>query len=155
MRSAAERSPTQPFELSASQIDISVVCSDFDEAVGFYRDKLGLKVHVDLAIPEKLAVPSGLAPAAFRHLRLRAGNTLIKLVGIEPPPDPVGVSFKAGVRWLTFHVTDLDATIRDVSARGVTFLSGRLEGLAGAFACAQAPDNILIEFVELYRRPPA
>lgn len=150
MRAAVDHAPARPFELSSPQIDVSIVCSDFDRSLDFYRTKLGLEVHADLAIPRHLAVPSGLAPRPFRHVRLRAGSTLIKLVDIERPPAPVPPGLNAGVRWLTFQVTDLDATIRELGARGVTFLSGRLEGLAGAFACAQAPDNVLIEFVEMY-----
>ncbi len=150
MKAEVDRVRGRPFELSTPQIDISIVCSDFARSLDFYQAKLGLEVHVDLAIPRHLAVPSGLAPRPFRHVRLRAGQTLIKLVEIERPPEAVPPGFNAGVRWLTFQVTDLDTTIRELSGRGVVFLSGRLEGLAGAFACAQAPDNVLIEFVEMY-----
>ena len=152
-RRALEHPLGEPFELTRETIDIAIVCSDFAAAVDFYQHQVGLQVHADLEIPERLAVPSGLAPHRFRHLRLKAGNTLIKLMEIEPAPDPLPNEFRAGVRWLTFHVRDLDETIRELSARGVRFLSGRMEGLAGAFACAQAPDNLLIEFVELYERP--
>jgi catechol 2,3-dioxygenase-like lactoylglutathione lyase family enzyme len=144
-----------PFRLSSPTIDIAIVCSDFDASVAFYRDTLGLAVHKDLDIPDRLAVPSGLAPTGFRHLRLRAGDTLLKLMQIEPPPPQRPAGFEAGVRWLTFFVEDLDATRQSLQARGVKFLSSRLEGLAGAFCCAQAPDGILIEFVELYRDPGA
>jgi catechol 2,3-dioxygenase-like lactoylglutathione lyase family enzyme len=151
-RGAVEDALVQPFQLLNEAIDIAIVCSDFAAAVDFYQQKLGLQTYVDIEIPERLAVPSGLAPRGFRHLRLRAGNTLIKLMEIEPTPDRVPEEFRAGVRWLTFHVADLDITMSELSGRGVRFLSARLEGLAGAFACAQAPDNLLIEFVELYRR---
>lgn len=145
-----------PFNLTVPGIEIAIVCSDFAESVDFYQGKLGLEVFADLQIPERLAVPSGLAPAAFRHLRLRAGNTLIKLMEIDPAPDHVNPAFRAGVRWLTFKVVDLDTTVRALTKRGVRFLSGRIEGLAGAFACAQAPDGLLLEFVQLYERlvPP-
>lgn len=139
--------------MSRPIVDIAVVCSDFPASVRFYRDAIGLEIHQDLEIPERLAVPSGLAPSAFRHLRLRAGDSLIKLMEISPPPVAQAEAFHAGVRWLTFFVDDLNATISLLTERGVEFISPRLEGLAGAFACAKAPDGILIEFVELYQPP--
>jgi glyoxylase I family protein len=151
-RGPVEDALVQPFQLLNETIDIAIVCSDFAVAVDFYQLKLGLPTYADIEIPDRLAVPSGLAPHGFRHLRLKAGNTLIKLMEIEPAPARVPQEFRAGVRWLTFRVADLDATMSELSRRGVRFLSTRLEGLAGAFACAQAPDNLLIEFVELYRR---
>jgi catechol 2,3-dioxygenase-like lactoylglutathione lyase family enzyme len=153
MRSGVDDAVGLPFQLASATIDIAIVCSDFPAAAEFYQRRLGLPVHADLEIPERLAVPSGLAPHGFRHLRLRAGNTLIKLMEIQPAPLCAPSGFQAGVRWLTFQVADLDSTIRHLSSRGVQFLSGRLEGLAGAFVCAQAPDDVLIEFVELYQRP--
>jgi glyoxylase I family protein len=138
------------FPLSRSVVDVAIVCSDFGESVRFYRDALGLEVHQDLQIPEHLAVPSGLAPSAFHHLRLRAGDTLIKLMDISPAPAAPPEGFRAGLRWLTFFVEDLDATIVLLTERGVRFLSTRRDGRAGAFATVQAPDGVIIELVELY-----
>jgi catechol 2,3-dioxygenase-like lactoylglutathione lyase family enzyme len=137
-------------ELTAPQVDIAIVCSDFAESRDFYQHKLGLEVAFDLQIGSDLAVPSGLAPGPFRHLRLRAGHTLIKLMEIDPPPGPAPVGFHAGTRWLTFFISDLRGTMRELSAQGVRFLSEPVHGLAGWFACAQAPDGVILEFVELF-----
>jgi hypothetical protein len=41
-------------------------------------------------------------------------------------------------------------TVATPQARGVEFLSSPLRGLAGYFVCAQPPDGIILEFVELY-----
>ena len=136
--------------LSDGIVDIGIVCSDFEAAVDFYVSKLGLPVAFDLQIPDHLAVPSGLAPSGFRHVRVRAGAALIKLMEIASPPDPQPAEFRAGVRWLTFRVMDLTATVAALERRGVTFLSAPLRGLAGSFVCAQAPDGVILEFVELY-----
>jgi catechol 2,3-dioxygenase-like lactoylglutathione lyase family enzyme len=118
--------------------------------VDFYVTKLGLPVAFDLQIPENLAVPSGLAPSGFRHVRVRAGGTLIKLMEIDPAPAAPDNGFRAGVRWLTFRVTDIASTVATLQARGVAFLSSPLQGLTGSFVCAQAPDGVILEFVELY-----
>jgi glyoxylase I family protein len=138
-------------ELSDGTLDVAIVCSDFDASVDFYVNKLGFPIAADLEIPERLAVGSGLAPSGFRHVRVRAGHALIKLMQIdEPPPSPPSDSFAAGVRWLTFRVIDIQATVQLLQSRGVAFLSEPLAGLAGSFVCAQAPDGVIIEFVELY-----
>ena len=136
--------------LSDGIVDVAIVCSDFDSSVDFYVRKLGFPVAADLSIPEHLAVPSGLAPSAFRHVRVRAGSALIKLMEIEPAPEAAPEEFRAGIRWLTFRVTDLVATIAKLQEAGVPFLSAPLRGLAGSFVCAQAPDGVILEFVELY-----
>ena len=69
-------------------VDVAVICSNFEESVRFYRDLLGLEVALDIEIPEATARGARLAPKGFRQLRLRAGETLIKLVEIESPPKP-------------------------------------------------------------------
>ena len=62
-----------------------------------------------------------LAPRPFRQVRLKAGETLIKLMEIEEPPPRRGSDFAAGVRWLTFFVDDARKTYEDLSAKGVEF----------------------------------
>ena len=138
------------FTLADGTLDVAIVCSDFEASVDFYVNMLGFPIAADLQIPERLAVDSGLAPGGFHHVRVRAGDALIKLMEIEDPPDARDPGFVAGVRWLTLRVLDIRATVELLSGRGVTFLSEPLRGLAGSFVCAQAPDGVIIEFVELY-----
>lgn len=143
------------FLTEATTIDIAIVCSDFEASLDFYTRVLELPIHEEVEIPERLAVPSGLAPGAFRHVRLRAGSSLIKLMQITPSPAERGRDFAAGVRWLTFQVTNLEDTVARLEARGVTFLSPPIRGLAGYFACAEAPDGLILEFVERFPDPGA
>jgi catechol 2,3-dioxygenase-like lactoylglutathione lyase family enzyme len=142
-----------PFKLSKPRLDIAIVCSDFTASLDFYHHRLGLDIAYDLQIDTTRAVRSGLAPAAFRHVRLRAGETLIKLMQIDPPPEPDQGGFHAGVRWITFFVHDLTDTVAQLTTRGIPFLSEPLRGLAGWFACAQGPDGVILEFVELHPTP--
>lgn len=137
----------------AAAVDIAIVCSDFDASLDFYHRVVGLPIHEDLEIPEYLAVPSGLAPSSFRHVRLRAGASLIKLMQISPAPDERTPEFSAGVRWLTFQVSNLQETVNRLQSRGVKFLSEPIRGLAGLFACAEAPDGLILEFVERFTDP--
>lgn len=138
------------FAMKHPAVDIAIICSDFEESMRFYRDRLGLEVALDIQIPAPTAQGARLAPRNFRQVRLRAGHTLIKLVEIESPPPPRPEEFQAGVRWLTFIVEDVPATVAKLSARGVTFLSEPVSAPdARHVVCAQAPDGILIEFVQL------
>ncbi len=139
-------------ELTEPRIDVAIVCADFDASLDFYHQRLGLEIAHDLQIDRDRACQSGLAPGPFRHVRLRAGEALIKLMQIDPPPPPAQPGFHAGVRWLTFFVQNLDDTIRQLSERNVPFLSGPVRGLAGWFACAQDPDGVILEFVQLLTR---
>ncbi len=131
-------------------VDVAVICSDFDESVRFYRDLLGLDVALDIEIPEATARGARLAPRGFRQLRLRAGETLIKLVEIDSPPEPRTLEFQAGVRWLTFIIDDVPGTVARRSAKGVKFVSEPVSAPDARYVvCAEAPDGLLIEFVQV------
>ena len=138
-------------DLEEPRIDVALVCSDFDASLDFYHRKLGLVIAEDLDISEETAVPSGLAPSGFRHVRLRAGNALIKLMKIEPTPPAPPAGFQAGVRWITFFVTDMTATIVELRSRGVSFTSEPIRGLVDTMVCVIGPDGLLIEFVERHK----
>jgi glyoxylase I family protein len=135
---------------SRNIIDIGIVCSNFEESLHFYRDLLGLPVTLELRIPEEVAVGGGLAPRPFRQVRLRAGETLIKLMDIDSPPPRRSAEFAAGIRWLTFFVEDARKVYEDLSAKGVKFLSEPVSAPDSAgVVCAVDPDGLLIEFVQL------
>ena len=138
------------FDLEHPIIDIGVVCSNFDESLRFYRDQLGLEVALDINIPESTAVGARLAPRQFRQVRLRAGQTLIKLMEIESPPPPRSVDFQAGVRWLTFICKDVPKEMKRLQAHGVKFLAEPVSAPdAKHVVCAEGPDGMLIELVQL------
>ena len=136
--------PKRPF------VDVGIVCSHFDESLRFYRDLLGLPVALDIQIPAEVAVGAGLAPRPFRQVRLKAGETLIKLMEIEGPPPRRSSDFGAGVRWLTFFVDDARKTFEELSAKGVKFLAAPVTAPdAAGVVCALDPDGLLVEFVQL------
>ncbi len=131
-------------------VDIGIVCSHFDESLHFYRDLLGLPVVVDIEIPSSVAVGAKLAPRPFRQVRLKAGETLIKLMEISDPPARRSADFAAGVRWLTFFVEDAWASYRELQAKGVQFLAEPVVAPdADGVVCALDPDGILVELVQL------
>jgi glyoxylase I family protein len=137
-------------KLTHSTIDIAIVCSNFKESLHFYQHCLGLEIVMELEIPAEVARGAKLAPEGFRQVRLQAGNTLIKLMDLALPPASVSDQFKPGVRWLTFFVEDIEQTVSDLEQKGVTFLSPPVSAPdAAGVVCAQDPDGILIEFVQV------
>ena len=104
--------------LSHPTIDIAITCSNFEASLDFYHNKLGLEIVLELEIPDDLARGVGLAPTGFRQVRLKAGNTLIKLMDIASPPPTPADEFSAGVRWLTFFVEDIQGTVKKLKTEG-------------------------------------
>lgn len=136
--------------LSHPTVDIAITCSNFAASLDFYHNKLGFEIVLDLEIPDDLARDVGLAPTGFRQVRLKAGNTLIKLMDIESPPPAPADEFSAGVRWLTFFVEDIQQTVKDLKRNGVEFLSEPISAPdAAGVVCALDPDGILIELVQI------
>lgn len=125
-------------------VDVGIVCSDFDKSLEFYHDKLGFEIVLDIDIPGDLATTVGLAPSGFRQVRLQAGSTLIKLMQIEAAPPTGSAEFKAGVRWLTYFVADINETVAALKAKGVEFISEP----QGTVVAAKDPDGLLVEIVQ-------
>ncbi len=137
-------------KLSHPTVDIAITCSNFEKSLDFYHNKLGFEIVLDLEIPDNLAQDIGLAPTGFRQVRLKAGNTLIKLMDIESPPPTPPDQFSAGVRWLTFFVDDIDESVKNLKQNGVEFLSEPISAPdAAGVVCAKDPDGILIELVQI------
>lgn len=140
-----------PLRLTIPRVDIAVVCSHFDESLRFYHELLGLEIAQDLLIPDNVARGAQLAPRGFRHVRLRAGETLIKLMEIASPPPRRSHEFAAGVRWLTFFVEDVQKSYEQLRAKGVRFLTEPVAAPdAAGVVCALDPDGVLIELVQLH-----
>jgi len=137
-------------KLTHPVVDIAIVCSHFEESLHFYHELLGLEIVKDIQIPDEVAVGAVLAPRGFRHVRLRASNTLIKLMDIPSPPPRRSDEFAAGVRWLTFFVEDVPETYKRLKADGVKFLSEPVAAPdAAGVVCAVDPDGVLIELVQI------
>lgn len=136
-------------DLTHSVVDIAITCSHFDESLRFYHQLLGLEVVQEVRIPDAVARASGLAPRGFRQVRLRAGQTLIKLMEIPDPPERRTPAFAAGVRWLTFFVADVPKAYEELKAKGVPFLAAPMvPDDAAGLVCAVDPDGVLIELVQ-------
>jgi glyoxylase I family protein len=138
------------FTLNHPIVDVAIICSDFEKSLHFYRDMLGLTPVLDIEIPSETAVGANLAPSGFRQVRLKAGETLIKLVEMASPPAARTLEFQAGVRWLTFLIDDVPAAVEALTSKGVKFSSSPVSAPDAKYVvCAEAPDGILIELVQV------
>ena len=136
-------------KLLKDNLDICIVCNDFEESLRFYRDIMGFEVYMDVNIDAETATQLDLAPKEFRQVRMKAGETSIKLMQIDPPPPPRSDAFAAGVRWITYYVSDLQGTYKKMKEQGVRFLSEPVEAKGwGDVVCAVDPDGILVEMYE-------
>ena len=136
-------------KLTHPVVDIAIICSNFEESLRFYHEVLGLEIALEIHISDELAKGVGLAPRGFRQVRLRAGNTLIKLVDIASPPPPLSDELSSGVNWLTFLVEDIGQTIEGLKQDGAELLAEPFAGPdAVGVVCTRDPDGLLIEFVQ-------
>ncbi|MBT4694979.1 MAG: VOC family protein [Planctomycetaceae bacterium] len=137
-------------QLAHPAADLCIVCSDFSASLQFYHEILGFEVVLDIQIPAAVALGAGLAPAAFRQIRLAAGHTRIKLMEISNPPNSGNTDFKAGVRWLTFIIENLPNTVERMKTQGVQFMAESISAPDAAHViCAIDPDGLLIELVQI------
>ena len=70
-------------ELQRSVLDLCIVCSNFDDSLNFYHKLLGFEISAETEIPADVAMKFGLAPMEFRQVRLKAGDSLLKLMEIS------------------------------------------------------------------------
>jgi glyoxylase I family protein len=87
--------------LTKDSIDLGIVISDVDAAIGFYRDVLGLDLIGDTPMP-----------GGGTMYRLMCGTSMIKLVHPSSPPPatapPGGIPGATGFRYFTISVSNID-----------------------------------------------
>jgi len=115
--------------------------SDMDETIKFYTTVLGLEVL------ERKTSPRG---SHLAFLKVPNSEELIELASY-PPSGPVHV--QEDLVHLAFQIDNVDAAIRDLTAKGVKITDGPTRSSSGSrFIFIDAPDGYEIELIE---RPPA
>jgi lactoylglutathione lyase len=121
-----------------SKVDyIMVNVADMSRSVKFYRDILGLALKFES--PGWSEFQTGATTLALHHSRARgSGET-------QAPPEPV-----AGTSSIGFSVEDLEATHRELAARGARFvLAPTVQANEGIrLAVCVDPDGLAISFAE-------
>lgn len=119
---------------------IAIICSDYHKSKHFYHEILGFEI-----IAENYR-----AARNSWKLDLRVNeHTAIELFSFEDAPPRLSYPEASGLRHICFSVKDLDATIKKLSALGVTFEAIRIDEYTGKrFVFFADPDDLPIELYE-------
>jgi predicted enzyme related to lactoylglutathione lyase len=106
---------------------VGIPTKDQDRALKFYTEKLGFDVATDQVFNEKQ-----------RWIELRVANSATRVVLFTPDghESRIGTFFNG-----SFACDDVAATYRQLSARGVEFVSGPEKQPWGEFAVFKDPDG--------------
>ncbi|GAB2767759.1 glyoxylase I family protein [Hymenobacter luteus] len=119
---------------------IAIICSDYVRSKQFYTEVLGLRVIREVYRAERQSWKLDLA---------LGGQYVIELFSFPTPPARLSHPEAAGLRHLAFAVSDIDATVRHLTTRGVAAEPVRTDELTGRrFTFIQDPDGLPLEFYE-------
>lgn len=109
-------------------LEIGISVQDLDRAADFYEHVLGMQRISEATLAPERAVLAGFGPVAFRMVRLQTNyGERIKLLQQDPPatraPHDGPLLAHAGITYLTFVVTDIEAAVQRLRAAGVKLLS--------------------------------
>jgi len=114
---------------------------DLERTIAFYRDVLGLEVV------ERHDSPRG---SRLAFLKASGSDELIEICSY-PAAGPVRV--QEDLVHLAFEVDDLDATMAELSTKGVPITDGPTTTSSGTrFAFIDAPEKYEVELIERTRR---
>jgi len=129
-------------ELTKNALDIGVITRNAEAMVEFYHKVLGLPL--ESVIP----MPSG----GTMH-RLKAGNSLLKIVQLNNPPAhdaaPGGIPAATGCRYWTLYVRDLAAAVAHCEQAGRRIAVAPKTIRPGvAIAMVEDPDGNWVELLQ-------
>ena len=134
----------------------AISTSDFQRALGFYRDLLGFEVVFEFAWPkgtEPADQITGLDGSAAKAAMLRAGNAFIELFEYEAPRpasgDPTRPVCDHGITHIALDVRDIQAEYERLSAAGMRFHCPPLDMGAVKATYGRDPDGNVVELQEI------
>jgi catechol 2,3-dioxygenase-like lactoylglutathione lyase family enzyme len=137
-----------------------IIVSDLERSIDFYHGVLGLEfanepspVFDDPELGHGVGVPG----AALRQVTLKAGDHQVELLEYVAPESPIGTpmpQYALGSHHVGLRVDDIEATKRELEAKGVEFFTdinvvdeGVLAGWRWVYFAD--PDGITLELVEV------
>ena len=124
---------------------VAIVVQDIDEALGFWRDQLGLELdHIE-------EVPSQASKVAF----MPVGGSEVELVQPTDPESGLGKYLEKrgeGLHHLCIEVDDIDAMLDLLKEKGVRLINEAPVDLPGrrmAFIHPKAGNGVLIELYQI------
>jgi catechol 2,3-dioxygenase-like lactoylglutathione lyase family enzyme len=136
-----------------------ITVSDLDRSIAFYRDVLGLEPDIgptDIFEGDELSRGVGVPEAKLRLATFKLDEGTLELIQYLNPLSTVDNPMPAntlGAMHISFQVENAEETMRELSAKGVDFLSpinvvkeGPLAGWNWVYF--KDPDGITMELVE-------
>ena len=120
---------------------IAIICSNYERSKKFYTEILKLQIVQEIYRKEK----------GSWKCDLKVGKTYqIELFSFSNPPTRTSRPEACGLRHLAFEVNDLDATVRELEAKGVVVEPIRNDETRGGkrFTFFLDPDNLPLEICE-------
>jgi glyoxylase I family protein len=119
---------------------VAVICSDYEQSKRFYTEVLGFSIIRETYRAERQSY----------KLDLQVSETeAIELFSFPDPPSRPSRPEACGLRHLAFAVSDLDATVASLQAKGVELEAIRLDHLTGKrFVFFHDPDGLPLELYE-------
>jgi len=145
-----------------TRVDFGIVVSDINKAAEFYKNALGLVEVEGFDVPVDMGGSSGLSDNRPFHVRIfkvadDENATQVKIMQFKDAPgkrvDNTFIHSSYGIRYLTFYVSDMTASVERARKAGAVILAkGPIElpkdlGTGVFLALVRDPDGNLIELV--------
>lgn len=119
---------------------IAIICSDYERSKKFYTEILGLQPIREVYRKERQSYKLDLA----LH-----GQYIIELFSFPNPPERISRPEATGLRHLAFSVIDIDQSVAELKAKGVTLEDIRVDEFTNKRFCFfEDPDGLPIELYE-------
>jgi lactoylglutathione lyase len=140
---------------NARLLHYSHCVSDIERSRRFYTEVLGFEIVAEFDFDDaNTARVMGVPGAKFKGIFMKRDGMRIEIIGFSNPPPDRSVrprrSNEIGHSHLSFYVTDLDATLRELRAQGVTVEDETRAVVMNGIECCvvRDPDGFPIEIVQ-------
>ena len=118
---------------------IAIIVSDYALSKDFYVNKLGLSIIRENYRPER----------SDWKLDLQCGNIELEIFSVSNPPARVSNPEACGLRHLSFRVDDVEATVKELEAKGIECEPIRFDTFTGKrITFFKDPDGLPLELHE-------
>ena len=119
---------------------IAIICSDYERSKKFYTEILGFTIMREVYRAERQSYKLDLA---------LNGQYVIELFSFPDPPARLSRPEATGLRHIAFGVTDIEATKKELEAKGVVSEPIRIDEFTQKkFTFFSDPDGLPIELYE-------
>lgn len=119
---------------------VAIICSDYEKSKHFYVNVLGFPILAETYRKERKSY----------KLDLQVDETArIELFSFPNPPQRPSTPEACGLRHLAFEVNDIDESVAQLQAKGITVEDIRVDEITGKkFTFFKDPDNLPLELYE-------